>query len=87
MPAYQALKRQGMDACGLTQLASRTVGVPFVGLIAACLVISELLRRLHGGVAIEVASASVSSLADIEVVVAQTEIYDFGHVPVAKRTS
>jgi hypothetical protein len=87
MPAYQALKRQGMDACGLTQLASRTVGVPFVGLIAACLVISELLRRLHGGVAIEVASASVSSLADIEVVVAQTDIYDFGHVPVAKRTS
>jgi hypothetical protein len=45
MPAYQSLKREGMDSCGLAQLASRTVGVPFVGLIAACLVVSELLRR------------------------------------------
>ncbi len=45
-----------MDECGLTQLASRTVGVPFVGLIAAALAIAELLRRLHGGTAIEIAS-------------------------------
>ena len=29
-PAYQALLRGGMDKCGLAQLASRTVGVPFV---------------------------------------------------------
>lgn len=43
MPAYQELKRSCMDPCGLTQLASRTVGVPFVGLVAGCLVISELL--------------------------------------------
>lgn len=31
-PAYQALKRHGLDSCGLAQLASRTVvAVPFVG--------------------------------------------------------
>ena len=51
MPAYQALKRDGMDSCGLTQLASPQVGVPFVGLIAATLVVAELFRRLHGGTA------------------------------------
>ena len=61
MPAYQALKRDGMDSCGLTQLASRTVGVPFVGLIAATLVVAELLRRLHGGTALELASGSVAA--------------------------
>ena len=49
MPAYAQLKKGGLDQCGLTQLASRTVGVPFVGLIAATFVISELLRRLHDG--------------------------------------
>lgn len=43
-------------------LASRTVGVPFVGLIAGCLVIAELLRRLHGGVSLEFASGSVAAL-------------------------
>ena len=67
-PAYEALKREGMDECGLTQLASRTVGVPFVGLIAAALAIAELLRRLHGGTAIEIASASAATLDDIEAV-------------------
>jgi hypothetical protein len=65
-PAYQALKRAGMDGCGLTQLASRTVGIPFVGLIAACLTIAEVLRRLHGGAALEFLSTSASTLDDIE---------------------
>lgn len=66
MPAYQALKKAGMDSCGLTQLASRTVGVPFVGLIAGCLAIAEILRRLNGGVSLEFLSTSVLSLSDVE---------------------
>ena len=80
MPAYQNLKRAGMDACGLTQLASRTVGVPFVGLIAACLVFSELLRRLNGGVGFELLSGSAAALEDIETVAYPAEPYAFGHV-------
>jgi hypothetical protein len=68
LPAYTKLGRDGLDECGLAQLASRTVGVPFVGLIAAGLVISELLRRLHGGRAQAVISGSVAALADVEVV-------------------
>ena len=65
-PAYQTLRHEGMDQCGLAQLASRTVGVPFVGLIAAALAVSELLRRLHGGTALELASGSVAALQDVE---------------------
>jgi hypothetical protein len=65
-PAYQALRQGGMDQCGLAQLASRTVGVPFVGLIAAAIAVSELLRRLHGGAALELASGSVAALQDVE---------------------
>jgi len=67
-PAYRQLKREGMEACGLARLASRTVGVPFVGLIAACLVFSELLRRLNGGIAMEVVATSAANLANMEIV-------------------
>ena len=82
MPAYQRLKDAGMESCGLTQLASRTVGVPFVGLIAGCLVISELLRRLHGGTALEFATGSVSALQDIETGSAAVAPYAYGHVAI-----
>jgi len=82
-PAYQALKRAGFDACGLTQLASRTVGAPFVGMIAAGLAIAELLRRLHGGGALEMLSGSAASLGDMESVKINTGPYAFGHVDVA----
>ncbi len=82
-PAYQALKKQGMDACGLTQLATRTVGVPFVGVIAATLAIGELLRRLHGGNGLEVASGSVASLEDIETIPSVSQPYPGAYATVA----
>lgn len=66
MPAYKALEKSGIDVCGLTQLASRTVGVPFVGLIAAAVSIAELLRRLHGASGFEFISGSSHNLEDIE---------------------
>jgi hypothetical protein len=81
MPAYQALKKDGMDSCGLAQLASRTVGVPFVGVVAACLVIAELLRRLNGGSALELVSGSVAALEDVETVSTSCGPYAFGHLP------
>lgn len=81
-PAYSELRQKGMDACGLAQLASRTVGVPFVGLFAGALVIGELLRRLHGGQPLAVASGSAATLADIETWWATPELYSFGHVEV-----
>jgi hypothetical protein len=83
-PAYQALKQAGMDKCGLTQLASRTVGVPFVGLIAACLAIAEVLRRLHGGIALEFLSTSASTLDDIETGALPVQPYAHGYVDARK---
>lgn len=49
-PAYQQLLADGVvDRCGMTMLAGKAVGAPFVGSVAATLVISQLLRQLHGG--------------------------------------
>jgi hypothetical protein len=84
MPAYKALKSQGMDSCGLAQLASRTVGVPFVGVVAACLVIAELLRRLNGGSAFELVSGSVTALEDVEVISTSYGPYAFGYLAAAE---
>jgi len=49
-PAYEDLLTTGkLDQCGITLLAGKAVGAPFVGATAATLVLSELLRILHGG--------------------------------------
>lgn len=66
MPAYADQAAKGLDACGLALLASRTVGVPFVGLLAGLLTISELLRRLNGGPAHDVVAGSALCLDDLE---------------------
>jgi hypothetical protein len=58
-PAYAALLDKGvLDRCGVTLLAGKAVGAPFVGSFAATLVISELLRHLHGG--------SLTQLLDVD---------------------
>ena len=50
MPAYTKLMADGMlDRCGMTLLAGKAVGAPFVGSVAAALAVSEVLRLLHGG--------------------------------------
>jgi hypothetical protein len=45
-PAYEEL---GEDICGRTELAGKSVAVPFVGVTAATLVVAETLRILHDG--------------------------------------
>lgn len=58
-PAYEDLIRKGkLDQCGITLLAGKAVGAPFVGATAAALVLSELLRILHGG--------SLNQLIDVD---------------------
>ena len=48
--AYQNLVKTGsLDQCGATLLAGKAVGAPFVGMVASCLAVSEILRILHGG--------------------------------------
>jgi hypothetical protein len=80
MPAYNALRKSGLDTCDLAR-SPRTVGVPFVGSIAADLAVSEPLRRLHGGGGVEVASGSALNLDDIECVRLPFSVYAFGHLP------
>ena len=49
-PAYRKILEEGvLDRCGVTLLAGKAVGAPFVGVVAACLAISEVLRLLNGG--------------------------------------
>jgi hypothetical protein len=49
-PAYEKILRDGeLDRCGITLLAGKAVGAPFVGAIAASLVIGEVVRLLQGG--------------------------------------
>lgn len=47
-PAYQDMLTRGADPCGVTTLASRAVGAPFVGCVAAGFAIAQLLRASGG---------------------------------------
>jgi hypothetical protein len=50
LAAYQKMLQEGdLDHCSITLLAGKAVGAPFVGATAACLVVAEVLRLLHGG--------------------------------------
>jgi len=48
-PAYHVLEKEGLDQCGLTMLAGKAIGAPFVGTVAAVLAICEIIRLLEGG--------------------------------------
>ncbi len=61
-PAYRALVESGLDDCGITTLAGRTVGASFVGAVTAAVVISELIRMGLGGPRYEVVDGSLRSL-------------------------
>jgi hypothetical protein len=47
-PGWKRLE-QSIGACGVATLADRSVGAPFVGCVAACLQLAEVLRFLAGG--------------------------------------
>jgi hypothetical protein len=79
LPAYGADKHPSLDECGLTQLASRTIGVPFVGLLAAAFAIAEILRRLHGGATCVLLSGCTAVLEDIEALSGPSSLYAYGH--------
>ena len=61
-PAYRTLAKDGLDECGLTTLAGRTVGASFVGAVTAAVVIAELIRMGLGGPRYEVVDGSLRSL-------------------------
>lgn len=85
-PAYQELKSKGLlDQCGITLLAGKAVGAPFVGSVAASLAIAELLRLLHGGVVAQVIDLDLTSIEHRTVVDQRRDFRGFNpgfvHVP------
>ena len=76
-PAYAQLAEEGLDDCGLVQLASRTVGAPFVGVVAAAMVISEVIRRLNGAVGCEVVDLTLRDIRLRQVVPATQGLRGF----------
>ena len=68
LPAYKNLAAKGFDRCGLTQLAGRTVGAPFVGAIAATLVIAEALRIANGAHCYDIVDAHLRDISHRSIV-------------------
>lgn len=62
-PAYNDLKARGLDQCGVTLLAGKAVGAPFVGMTAAALCLAEVLRLLHEGTLFAVHDLDLKSLS------------------------
>jgi hypothetical protein len=77
-PAYENLLSQGrLDQCGVTLLAGKAVGAPFVGAVAAALVLSELLRVLHGGCLNQLIDFDLLSVDERSVVPSKQNLSDF----------
>jgi hypothetical protein len=66
-PGYVSLLKRGADQCGILTLANRAVGVPFVGAVAAALVIGNTLRFLLDAQPLHQVSLNLSSPEDVEV--------------------
>jgi hypothetical protein len=62
LPAYQSLAAAGIDQCGLTMLAGRSVGASFVGAATATIVIAELLRMVMGEHRYEIIDGTLRTL-------------------------
>ncbi len=71
LPGYKNLASNGLDRCGLTQLAGRTVGAPFVGAIAATLVVAEALRIANGAHCYDIVDAHLRDISHRTIVPAQ----------------
>lgn len=63
LPAYAAMAAAGMDDCGLTLLAGRSVGSAFVGTAVSAIVVAEVLRSLAGEPVTGLLDASLRTLA------------------------
>ena len=61
-PAYRELLELTGDRCGTVRLAGRSVGAPFVGAVAASMVVAELLRLVMGVTRYELISCHIRNL-------------------------
>ena len=61
-PAYRALAEAGLDDCGLTTLAGRSVGAPFVGATVGAFVVAEAIKVGIGAHGYAVIDASLRTM-------------------------
>ncbi|HEX9990493.1 MAG TPA: thiamine biosynthesis protein ThiF [Chloroflexia bacterium] len=76
-PAYQALEHAGVDRCGLTLLAGRSVGSSFVGAAVSTIVIAEVLRMLAGEHSYEVVDGTLRSPKGREAILSEGNLEAF----------
>jgi hypothetical protein len=84
-PAYKGMLASGaLDRCGITLLAGKAVGAPFVGAAAAMLAVSEVLRLLHGGAVHELIDVDLKAPEYRNTVLTQRNLSALnpGYVPV-----
>lgn len=86
-PAYANLAEEGLDECGITRLAGRSVGASFVGTAVSTMVVSELLRMLHGGTVSALIDGTLGSLKNRQVIdnCLMTEPFNPGTTQARKR--
>jgi hypothetical protein len=85
-PAYLKLFEEGvLDRCGMTLLAGKAVGAPFVGAAAASLVVAQVLRVLHGGTPLQLLDLDLQWPEHVHVVAQRRHFSGFnpGFVQVA----
>ena len=75
--AYKAL---GLDTCGMHLASDAAVGVPFVGVSAACFAIAEVCRAIEGKSLIDTAALSLSTLPEVDLIVSGTRCRNPGYV-------
>ena len=63
LPAYTAMAAAGLDDCGITTLAGRSVGSAFVGTAVSAIAVAEVLRSLVGEPGTGLLDASLRTLA------------------------
>jgi len=76
-PAYRALAAKGLDACGLTTLAGRSVGASFVGTVVSTIAIAELLRIVQGAHQYDVIDGTLRSLDHCQAIMRDTPLPPF----------
>ena len=65
-PAYAALVADGQDPCGVTTLATRAVGAPFVGCYAAAILVAQLFKRRLSGYGADVVDVNLRHPGQLE---------------------
>lgn len=83
-PAYRAMLEASGDRCGVVRLAGRSIGAPFVGAVAASMVVAELVRLSLGGPRHEFTSCHLRDLKGCTIETGRPwDIYNVGSMAAA----